>query len=134
MRKGEKIMTLLESIAYGFVSGISDFFPVSQQAHQALLLQIFGIYQRQSLRDFFVHIAIVLALYVSCAPAISRLRRDMRLSGHPNRRTGKSIDMRSQYELRLLRAATLPMLAGMIVYFVQISWKPAWYGLPCSYC
>ena len=33
----------LQSIIYGFVSGLMDILPVSAQAHRALLLKLFGV-------------------------------------------------------------------------------------------
>jgi len=124
-------MTLLQSIVYGLISGVTDFFPVSQQAHQALVLQIFGLSQRQPLKDLFVHIAIVLALLLACASSISRLRRDLRLSSRTAGKRSRVYDMRGQYELRLLRSAVLPMLAGILIYFAtdKLEGSMAWISL-----
>ena len=109
-------MTWLQSLIYGFLSGVSDIFPVSMQAHQSLILQVFGISQRQPVYDLLVHIAMFVSVYVSCFPAISRLRRDMNLLDNSRRRRHQIFDMRGLYEARLLKGAVPPMIAGMLIY------------------
>ena len=54
-------MDLLESLIYGFVSGLAEIFPVSAQANQMVMRQLFGVAQKEPIRDFFVHIAILAA-------------------------------------------------------------------------
>ena len=116
-------MTLLESLIYGVVSGASEFFPISMQAHQALTMQIFGISQREPLRDLLVHMAMILALFAACASSISRLRRDRKLITSVGRKRNRVYDTRGLYEYRLLKSAALPMLAGMLLYFATDKWE-----------
>lgn len=118
-------MTWYESLVYGFLSGISDFFPISMQAHQSLILQIFGLTQREPIRDLFVHIGIIMALYIACASSLSRLQRDKKLLESSRRRKNRVFDTRGLYELQLLRSAVIPMLAGMLLYFAtdKLEWN-----------
>lgn len=107
-------MSFFESLLYGFVSGLTEFLPVSSQGHQAILLRLFGLSYREPARDVFVHIAILLSLVTGCKPAFDSLLREQRLaSGASRRRRG---DRRGVYELRLFRSAVLPLIIGLICY------------------
>jgi len=53
-------VSFLESIVYGFISGLTELIPVSPQGHQALMLRLFGVSVREPVRDMFVHIAILI--------------------------------------------------------------------------
>ena len=49
-----------EILIVSFVSGISEFVPVSSQAHQQILLKLFGIRQFHPMLQFFIHIGILI--------------------------------------------------------------------------
>ena len=57
-------MSLIESIIYGLLSGIAEFFPISSQAHQTLLRYIFGVATRNSLQEFLVHIGLLFSIII----------------------------------------------------------------------
>ena len=65
-------MRFLESLIYGFLSGLAEFLPVSAQAHEALVMQLFGRTQREPLRDLFVHIALIVALTAGQEHSLSK--------------------------------------------------------------
>lgn len=107
-------MSFLESLLYGFISGLAEFVPVSSQGHQAIMLRLFGLNYREPARDVFVHIAVLLALVTACKPLFANLSREQRLaSSSRRRRTG---DRRSTYDLRLFKSAALPLALGLICY------------------
>lgn len=107
-------MSFLESLLYGFISGISEFVPVSSQAYQAIILRLFGLNHREPARDVFVHIAVLLALVTACKPLFSNLAREQRLSSNNRRR--RTGDRRSAYDLRLFKSAAFPLVLGLICY------------------
>lgn len=107
-------MSFLESLLYGFLSGLTEFLPVSSQAHQAILLRLFGLTYREPARDVFVHIAILLALITGCRPMFNSILREQRLASTSRRR--RSGDRRSTHELRLFRVAAFPLIIGLICY------------------
>lgn len=107
-------MSLLQSVFYGLISGFSEFLPVSSQAHQAILLRLFGLDVREPLRDLFVHIAVLLALFTGCRAMISRISREKSLASR-GRRARRNISA-STYELRLIRSASLPLLLVLLIY------------------
>lgn len=109
-------MRLIKYLFYGLVSGFSELIPVSGLAHQQLMQYILGIEAEQPLLHLMIHIAILLSILVGCFPTLSRLHRESRYQKrHRGRRTGNR-DMRSAYELRMVKTAVIPMLLLMLLY------------------
>ncbi len=114
-------MSWLESIIYGFVSGLAEFLPLSDQAHQALLLRLFGMPAREPLRDLLVHLAALAAVVVGCWSVLQRLRREQGLSQRMHR--SQHQQLRGVYELRLLKTASVPMALGLLLYAATRAWE-----------
>ena len=108
-------MSLIESIVYGLVSGVAEFLPVSARAHQALLRYLFGVDTRNFLQEFLVHIAILAAILYSCRDVLFRLQREQRSQNATQRRRKHSLDVKSYYELRLLKTAAVPLIVGLLL-------------------
>ncbi len=108
-------MNIFESIVYGIVSGFAEFLPVSSQAHQQLLYQLFGIYTPDPVRDLFVHLAIFLGLFSACRSMIDHLRRERRQQLHNRYRTVRT--SRIIMDERFVKNAALPMLIGYIILY-----------------
>lgn len=109
-------MSIFESILYGLISGFTEFLPVSSQGHQALMFSLFGLSAREPLRDLFVHIAVLVALIVTCKPLTTRLRREQALLSR--RRRKKNTERKGQYILRLVKTAGFPLVLGSLFYLV----------------
>lgn len=109
-------MSIIESILYGFVSGLSAFLPVSSHAHQSLMCYLFGISTRNSLQEILVHIGLMFSIFVGCREIIFRLRREQKLMSATRRRRMRAVDAKSYYDLRLLKTATFPLLIGLLLY------------------
>lgn len=105
-------MSLLQSVLYGLISGFSELLPVSSQAHQAIMLRLFGADAREPLLDLLVHLSILFALFTGCRSLISRLQRERGLESRSRRRNKSA----GTYELRLIRSAALPMLLVFLIY------------------
>ena len=108
-------VSIFESIIYGFVSGFSEFLPASSQGHQAIMFSLFGMTTRDPLRDLLVHIAVLLSFTISCKPLLSHMRREQVLAA---RRKGRRTERRGLYDLRLVKAAGLPLLVGLVFYIL----------------
>lgn len=117
-------MSISQSIIYGLVSGLTEFLPVSSQGHQGIMLQLFGLSNREPLRDLIVHFAMILSLLYSCKPLLSKIRREHQLASRSRRRRSKAV--RAQYDLRLVKSAGFPLLVVFLVYFItkQYELKP----------
>jgi undecaprenyl-diphosphatase len=105
-------MNWLESIVYGVITGVSELLPISSKAHQELAMLLFGVSQNDPVRDFFVHIAMIFALYYACASVFQQVRRSPR--------SGYQFVTRQQVDNRFIRGAMLPMLIALIVIWYAV--------------
>lgn len=109
-------MSVIENILYGFISGLTEFLPVSGSGHQALLHHMFGVDARLSLQDLLVHIGILLSAFVACRDNIAQLRWEQTTATTVRRNRSRRMDTQSHYELRLLKSTLFPMLLATIVF------------------
>ena len=102
----------LQSILYGLIEGISNFLPISSKAHQDIALVLFGANSHDPVRNLIVHITLLCTVYFACRPMFEQLQRVTR-----QRRSRNQDGFSSRYrlDLRLVKTATLPLLAGIIV-------------------
>ena len=115
-------MNLLQSLLFGFVSGLSDILPVSSQAHKAMMMKIFGMNAEAPLMRLFIHAGILAALYYCCTNQIMRITRQLRLSRIPKKKRKRPVDMRTLMEFRLLRMIVIPVLLGLFFYRNTEAW------------
>jgi len=115
-------MTWIESLLYGAVSGISEFLPISSRGHQALMRYIFGLQTSDPIRDLLVHIGILIALFLGCRETLYRLRLEQRGAVRSRRKRSRTLDSRSLYDLRLLKTAVLPLIAGLLLSVSTADW------------
>ena len=99
-------MKFLESIIYGFVSGFAEFLPISSSAHQMMIGTLFGSGSTDPVRNLFVHIAVLFALYLGTAKARDRIDKA---------RQARNRGTKAAAEYRFLRSVTIPYL---IVFFL----------------
>ena len=95
-------MNWLQSIIYGFVSGLTEFIPVSSRGHQAILLELFGQVGSNPILDILVHIAVLVGIYFS----------------QRNNHTGTlqaSYRATALLDQRFIKSATVPMLVGILL-------------------
>lgn len=106
-------MNWLESLVYGFVSGISEFLPISSSAHQLLLLHIFGVNPCDPARDLFVHLALLLAIISSAKTLLEQIRRERSI----NYRNSSAFrtNSRALWDWRLIRGAILPQVFAVLI-------------------
>ena len=110
-------MRFLESLIYGLISGVAEFLPVSAQAHQVIVLQLFGTGQREPLRDLLVHLALIAALLVAAHPLFSKISRERSLSVQMAGRNRRSTVSRTMMDFQLVRTATVPLVLILFLYF-----------------
>ena len=78
MEGGRGTVSLLKSILYGFISGLTEFLPVSARGHQALFQYLFGVETRGSLQNLLVHIGILVSVLVYSRETIYRLQKEQK--------------------------------------------------------
>lgn len=108
-------MSMLESAIYGLVSGFSEFSVISPQGHQSLLMLLFGLDNREFLRDLLVHIGTLASVFFSCRRMMVNLRREQLIASRSRRnptytRTGIS-------DIKLVKSAIFPMVLLLLLYF-----------------
>lgn len=109
-------MNWLQSLLYGFLTGISDVLPISSRAHGILLLKIFGTTIDGNLMLLFLHVAVMLALYMNARPTMTRIRRALALSRIPKRKRRRPLDTKSLMDFRLLRTTAVPIILAYLFY------------------
>lgn len=115
-------MDWLESILFGFTCGLTEFLPVSAQAHEALLLKMFGAASTPLLR-LVIHAAALLALYQNCAVHIASILREQRILRIPPRRRKRKPDMIKVLDLRFLKTAAIVLMLGFFAYPTLSFWR-----------
>ncbi len=115
-------MEVLENLIYGFVSGITEFLPVSARAHQGLIRYIFGIATRDSLQNLLVHIGVILSVIIGYRDTIMRLQREQKNIASGRRRS-HSFDIKSAYDLRLIKTAAIPLFIVLMLQFATWRWE-----------
>ncbi len=109
-------MNLLQSVLYGFLSGIADIVPVSSRAHGILLLKIFGTTVDSNFVLLFFHVGVLLALYTSSVSNLTRIRRALALARVPKKKRRRPLDMKSLMDFRLLRTMAVPIILAYLFY------------------
>lgn len=109
-------MSVIESILYGLVSGLTEFLPVSGRGHQTLLYHLFGVNTRLSLQDLLVHIGILLSVFVASRETIRRFRWEQQTVTSVRRGKARRMDNKTHYDLRLLKSSVMPMLLGTVLF------------------
>lgn len=106
--------SLLQSLFYGFVSGLTAFLPVSSDVHGNLLAQLYGAGAETALFRLLCRAASLVAVLIACRSSLARLRRERKLAAQAARRRQRQPDRRSLLDSRVLRTALpLLLLAGI---------------------
>lgn len=112
----------LETLIYGLVCGLSEFLPVSAQAHRVIMQRILGSGVDNPLMNVAVRIAVLAALLVNCGSLMEQMRRERRLTKIPMRRRKRQPDMQRVLDLRLVQTAAVPILLSFLLYQAASSW------------
>lgn len=106
----------LYSILTGIVTGAATILPVSQEAHQRLLLKFMGLGEIPGLTALAIHLGIAAALYLCCQNHILKMTRASRLARIPKKKRKRPLDTRSLMDLSLLKTMLLPVILGLFLY------------------
>lgn len=104
-----------ESLIYGLVSGLSEFLPVSAQAHRLLLQRLLG-FSDVSLLNFLTHIGALAAVLQASRTLLDRIQREKHLASVPKRRRKRQPDQMTLLDARLVKYAFFTSLLGVILY------------------
>lgn len=113
----------LEILLYGIVSGLTEFLPVSAQAHQTILLNIFGLEISHPLMDLFVHGGMLLAVFVSSGSMIRRVYLEYKVSKLHRRRRKRAPNSQAVLDMRFVKMAVIPLLLSFLFYQKTGQWS-----------
>lgn len=114
-------MNWFESLLYGIVSGFSEFLPISMQAHQSVMLRLFGC-ENVPILQLLIRIAVFSALIVATKDQLDGLYREMRLAAIPRRRRKRQPDLKSVLDIKLIKTAFYPILISFVFYPLTSQW------------
>lgn len=106
----------LESILFGFVSGLSDILPVSAQAHKLIMLKLFGVKTEPGLLRLLIHVSILGALYYNCLPHIVKILRAKALARIPKKKRKRPLDYKSLMDFRLWQTMIIPVILAFFLF------------------
>ena len=105
-----------EHLIYGFLSGLTEIFPVSARAHSTILLKVLGAEKISNLPVLLIHIAILAGIYFSSKAQLVKMTRARRLARVPKKRRKRPLDICSLMDSRFLLTMMLPVLLADILY------------------
>lgn len=111
-------MNWFQAIVFGIVSGIGEFLPISSSAHNQILFLLFGIKQKDPVRDLIVHIAIFAALIFASKGLLETIRREKRMASKGARVYNRFY--RGNMDFRLVRSAAAVLIIGYLVLSYSI--------------
>ena len=113
----------IEALFYGIISGLTEFLPVSAQAHQVILLNLFGCRESSGILDFFAHLGMFAALLVTSGGYIKRMYREYQFSKSRRRRRKRELNLQSVFDIAFVRTACLPVIIGFLFYAKTMQWR-----------
>ena len=106
----------LQSLLFGFVSGLTDIFPVSAQAHRMLMLKFFGGSSTTSLSALMLHLSVFAALYLSNQGQFTKMNRARALARVPKKKRKRPLDTKSMMDWSLVKTMLAPTVIGLLLY------------------
>lgn len=104
-----------QSVLFGFLSGLTEFFPVSSEAHQALFCVLTGKSVDEWMR-LSVRMGGLLALFLVFAPVLTRYRREKKIAALPKRKRNRQPDHETLSEIHMLKTAMIVMFVMFLGY------------------
>ena len=114
-------MSIIASIVYGLLSGITEFFPISARAHQRIMLHLCGRTTRDPLQDLLVHIAILISLLYFSRSMLNKMR--LLRNRINDRRYQRAHFRKNAFDSRLIRTASVPLLIGSLLYIATLKFE-----------
>ena len=108
----------LQSLLYGFISGITEFLPVSAEAHRMFFTRIFGMIPEPPVLRLCVRLFSMLGLLLACYNTIMRMRREYKLSLIPARRRRRKPDPAVLLHRKMVISTAIPLVLGLLFTIV----------------
>lgn len=105
---------ILMSLLYGFISGLTEFLPISSETHRLFFTQITGMTPEPILLRLCVRLFSLLGLLLTCRNTISLMRREQKLFMIPARRRRRQPNTAVLLQRRMVIASAVPMMIGLL--------------------
>ena len=113
----------IESFFFGVISGLAEILPMSAQAHQSILLNLFGITDKHPMMALATMIGSVVAVAVSVSSVFRKIRRDYKMSCRSASGRKRVVNLQNVFDMKLLRTAVIPLLLGLFLYSKVKHWR-----------
>lgn len=107
----------LQSLIYGFVSGVTEILPVSADAHRVLLMELTGASGGENVLRLAAQLGAFFALLLICRPRLSRLHRESKIAGLPPKHRKRQPDAVILREAKVLKTAAMPIVISLLACF-----------------
>lgn len=108
-------------ILYGFITGFSEFMPVSTLAHQYLFSYFSGFHSDTAFIKLMVYIGCLAAVILSCGKRMIHIRRELKVASMPKTKRKRPPDMVAVLEFRLVLIGCIPIVLGLALS--QLCWN-----------
>lgn len=115
--------SFFESLLYAFISGVTEFMPVSASAHEQIALRLFGAGSVHPLMQLFVHIGVLISLIFACRSHLNHMSREERLRKIPKRRRKRQPNLQIVMDAAFLKTACVPLLLSFAFYPSVSNWE-----------
>ena len=109
------MIQVLKYIIYGLISGLAEIIPASSRGHQAILMLLYGMNERDPMLDFMVHAGIIACIVFSYKTELSYLF----ISGKNKQAT----TLINKYDRRLIYSALLPTVIGLFFFSIGTKYE-----------
>ena len=106
----------LHSLLFGLISGFAQILPVSAEAHQILFGKLSGAGPELLGFRFVCRLAALLVVLLRVWPSIRRMLRERKLLSVPPRRRRRQPDPVVILDIRVLKAAVIPIVLLLLLY------------------
>lgn len=106
--------TVFGYIIYGFITGLSEFLPVSTQAHQFLLTYFTDFHGDIPFIKLFVYLGCILAILISCGKRLVHIYRELRVERLPKNKRNRMPDMVAVLDARLVFTGLIPIVISLV--------------------
>lgn len=112
---------ILRNLFVALISGFTEFFCVPAMPHRMLFETLTGTDQSAPQLSFAIHLGAFLALILGCKKRMLYLLRADRQERNTRRRRNRHLDMNAVLEIRMLKAAAVPVLLSFFLYHKALS-------------
>ena len=115
MTRGIAVLDLLHKFILALISGITEFLPVSAAVHREIYQRITGCTTPGQGFVLAVHIGCLAAIIACNQSKLRRFSRNKRMA-RGRRGRGRPVDSAIWLDMRLLRAAAIPLIISILFY------------------